>query len=197
MKSALLGAAAAAAAAVLGAGGADGAPTLGVTSGLVFRLEADGLAAGSLSTWADLSASGNDVSCSAAACPQVVDAAAPNGVSKVVRFDGVDDIMTRATFSGLPTGASARRMVSLTSYKSEGYGGVMYGQTTVNGAFGTCIAPNNAGIGTEGELITQLWGGAYDVHTPVVGLNNGFFIQTATVDPNGDGDHWVDGVAQS
>jgi len=158
-----------------------------VESGLVMHLRGDdGVteSSGSVTSWADLSVSGNDLSVVSGA-PALV-AGGLNGHA-VVDFDGVTDGMGRTGFSGLPTGSADRTMVMVVRYESDGWGGFTYGTASCNQTFGLSVALNT------GNLMVQGWCTANDFISGTAGNGAGWMTHGVVLE-GGAFTHYKDGA---
>ena len=158
-----------------------------VTNGLVMWLQADqavDTSGAAVTSWSDLSVSGNDLTV-IAGDPQY-DASAINGHAAVV-FDGVDDVLGRSTPAGLPTGASDRTVFLVASYESVGWGGFTWGNLTCNRVFGLSVAKSPANLAVQG------WCTANDFPSAVAGNGAGWLTQAAVVSSDAV-THYVDGT---
>ncbi|AUV82844.1 hypothetical protein C2R22_15360 [Salinigranum rubrum] len=159
---------------------------LPVTSGLALHLDSTTgvtTSGGSVTTWADQSGNGNDLTASGG--PTL--ATSPTG-AQVVRFDGVDDVASRTGgLTGVPTGNADRTVFVVAEYREVGYGGVAYGLPKENQVFGLSVDPN-------GDLMVQGWGGPNDYVSTTAGTGTGWFTQSA-VHSNGAFTHYKDGTA--
>ncbi|WP_254838672.1 Ig-like domain-containing protein [Natronomonas marina] len=119
-----------------------GGSSLPVTSGLVTHYAADqGVSVGTgdvVTGWADQSGQGNDLT--ATGDPLVKhDTLAGN---QVISFDGDGDALVRtAALNGLPSGNDDRTIIYVVDYQSspDWGGGVAYGATVCNDAFGLIV----------------------------------------------------------
>ncbi|MGJ8677699.1 MAG: PQQ-dependent sugar dehydrogenase [Akkermansiaceae bacterium] len=154
---------------------------LSVTSGLVFHLESDFGLQASLSdevvAWQDLSSNGNALFPSGN--PLQVAASTPSGLASV-KFDGIDDALSRESTSdvitGLPFGNSDRTVFMIARYhNASAYSGFCFGKAASNQAFGL-VADS-----TQGNLGLQGWGGNNDLISSVVAENAGWLSQSAVV----------------
>jgi glucose/arabinose dehydrogenase len=165
-------------------GGSCGIP---VVSGLVLNLKADeGVTAGGgvVSSWSDLSASGNDFSV-IQGDPTLLPAAL--GGHDVIDLDGVDDVLGRGAFTGLPTGSADRSVFMVVRYDSDGYGGFAWGQSLCNETFGLGVRVST------GELMVQGWCNENDFVSSEVGDGAGWMTQSVVVQANNFA-HYKDGV---
>ena len=150
-----------------------------VTSGLVFHLEGGAgvtVSGSDVTGWADQSGQGNDLGPRGA--PQLVSAGL-NG-RDYVAFDGTDDALFRAGFTGLPTGAGDRTAFIVVRYYDNpagGWVGVAYGSPLTRQAFGMAIS---------GQFFehfgVQSW--AVDYDTTVDATGAGWTIHTARLSSN-------------
>jgi hypothetical protein len=159
---------------------------LPVTSGLVLHLESDtGISTsdGAVTTWADQSGAANDLSAEGA--PTLVSGATPSGAA-AVSFDGTDDLLSRTSLNGFPTGNQNRTVFLVTSYQSVGFGGFAWGDHSPNRAFGTTVDDT-------GDLMLQGWGGANDYPAGVTGTDAGWLTQSVVL-ANDQFTHYKDGT---
>lgn len=140
--------------------------------GLVMHFDAsDGLTTvgTDVTGWTDLAGS-NDLNVIGDA-PQLV--AAGVGGNDYVAFDGVDDSCSRATFTGLPTGNTARTLATVIRYHGGGVGGVAYGDFANRQAYGCCVSGG-------GNFLLQVWGP--DDFSSLVNADNIWAIHMCTWD---------------
>lgn len=155
---------------------------LPVTAGLVGQWDAaQGVTTigSDVINWGD-QATGNDLDV-VVGTPQLV----PAGVNgkPYISFDGA--YLRRASFSGLPTGNSARSMFAALRYRSSAFGGVAYGSANTNQACGLVVD-------SSGELRFQLWG--TDVRSNETGTGVGWIIQHVDFNVGGSGALYVNDV---
>lgn len=144
-------------------------------SGLVFRVEGTtGVQAsgGIVSGWLDQSGRGNHLT--AVGNPTVISGGL-NG-KNVIDFDGsVDYLYRTTTLNGLPVGSQNRTMILLANYRGVGWGGVAYGDTSCNHAFGL-------GVDSQGRMGVENWCNFANTTQNVVG--GGWILQTAVLSNN-------------
>ena len=166
-------------------GESTGSGQLPVTEGLALQLDAAvGVNAnqnGVISSWADQSGNGNDLS--GLGDPTLV-AGGLNG-NNVIRFDGDGDRLERiGGVSELPAGNADRTVYVVAKYNSTGYGGFAYGRNFTRNAFGLIVAG-------DGDLLVQAWGGI-DADSNVDGTGAGWLAQSAVLE-GGNLAHYKDG----
>ena len=150
---------------------------LPVSNGLVLHLDAgqnvttDG--SGVVTDWQDQSSAG--ISVSASGDPTLVSNAI-NGHS-AISLDGDGDQLSRVldSSSQLPTGNADRTVFFVANYKSNGYGGLSYGQASRGKTFGL-VVDKNGNYGTQG------WGNANDWSTNEAGVGQGWGIQSVSLE---------------
>jgi hypothetical protein len=144
----------------------------------ILQLEGDqgvSTSGGSVTGWADGSGNGNDLSANGA--PTLATNATPSGQS-AISFDGVDDELVRTgALTAFPTGASDRTILVVTKYDSTGFGGVAYGRTKCNKAFGTVV-------NGQGDLTLQGWCPANDFPSTTAGTGAGWLVQSIVLEGN-------------
>lgn len=82
-------------------------------------------------------------------------------------FDGVDDILSAPSASGLPLGNSERSVFAVVRYRSAGHGGITWGAPQLNQAFGLIVTP-------QGEYAIQRWGVQNDRSSGVAAVGTGW-----------------------
>ncbi|MBE9062317.1 cadherin-like domain-containing protein, partial [cf. Phormidesmis sp. LEGE 11477] len=142
-----------------------------ITDGLVLNLNADtGVstdANGTVSSWADESGFGNDLT---SAGDPILLANALNG-RNAIEFDGVGDKLSRTLeLNGLPAGNAARTVFLVAKYDGTGYGGAAYGDDEKNQTFGAVVDPS-------GNLMAQGWGRSNDFSSGELGTGTGWLLQ--------------------
>lgn len=140
-----------------------------VTTGLVQQLETDtGLSTSgaSVTSWTDQSGSSNDLV--AVGAPMLLTGGL-NG-QDIVSFDGSDDALMRTTgLNGFASGNADRTVMTVVRYLGTGVGGVSYGDSACNAAFGGVVD-------AQGELAVDVSCGTYS--SPSLGTGAGWLVQT-------------------
>ena len=152
-----------------------------VTTGLVLHLETDlGLTSyeGVVTSWADQSGSGNDLTASGDIKLGTVttDSGAP-----ALELDGDGDKLERlAPLTGLPSGSQDRTVFFVVDYEDTQNvaSGLVFGDAAQNQTFGLTT------FGNTDELMVQGYGGANDITAGVNGVTGGFLVQSAVLDGN-------------
>ncbi|GIG55125.1 PQQ-dependent sugar dehydrogenase [Demequina activiva] len=161
-----------------------------VPDGLVMRLQGDqgvSTSGSAVTGWNDLSPSGNGLGVITGS-PTVV----PSALSghDVVSFDGVDDVLGRSFFSGLPTGDDDRSVFAVVKYDGGsafgGWAGFTYGSPYTNQAWG----PVRTASGTLG---IQGWGSGNDADSGAPADGGGWLVQSIVKSGSGYV-HYKDGV---
>ncbi|WP_159451396.1 PQQ-dependent sugar dehydrogenase [Demequina sp. NBRC 110054] len=149
-----------------------------VTDGLVMRLQGDqGVTASgtSVSGWADLSGSGNNLGVTSAA-PTLVEEALSG--HSVVSFDGVDDGLGRSSVLELPTESEDRSIFMFVKYdganSSGGWAGFTYGAPYTNEVFGLVRT-------SDGDLGIQGWGNGNDFDSDADADGAGWLSQSVVL----------------
>jgi len=122
-----------------------------------------------VSTWADQTTNGNTVTQATGANQPLYKTNILNG-RPVVRFDGSNDVLSKTGFNNLPSGTAYRSVFTVTSYRSNGFGGFTYGTAASTAAFGLVI-------NSSGNLSVQTFGTDYNSATTA--LNTGALLQEA------------------
>lgn len=149
-----------------------------VTSGLVGRWESDSgvstLSGGTVTSWQDLSSSGNHLTAGGAPTWNVVQT--PLG-KPAIRCNGAGDFLDRNSgIVGLASGNSARSMFVVARYLgSSASAGVTYGNGANNQAFGLNVKH------PTGELALRGWGTGNDLVSTTAGIGAGWMIQSGTL----------------
>ncbi len=156
-------------------------------NGLVLHLDADQgvntTGNGTVTEWTDLSAAGNNLV--AFGDPTLVTGAL-NG-HNVIKLDGDGDQLSRTlALNGLPEGDANRSVFVVAKYNSNGTGGVTYGDSRKNRAFG-------AVVDQDGTLVVQGWSGGNDFDSDIAGTGEGWLLQEI-VHENGTLSHYKDGL---
>jgi glucose/arabinose dehydrogenase/uncharacterized beta-barrel protein YwiB (DUF1934 family) len=167
--------------------GTGGDASLPVQDGLVTHFAADqGVSAGTgdvVTGWADQSGQGNDLT--ASGDPMVKHDTLAG--KPVVSFDGDGDALVRSgDLGGLPAGSSDRTVMYLVNYQSSPSwgGGLAYGATTCNAAFGTIVH--------DGSLQVQGWCEDFTSDASADVGPDGWMVQSAVVSSN-QVTHYKDG----
>lgn len=93
-------------------------------------------------------------------------------------FDGEQDLLQRTTnLSGFPTDDQSRTIFYVVRYRSEGVGGIAYGNPSCNEAFGLVV-------NETGKLAIQGWCPENDFPTNIQGTGTGWMIHSATITNN-------------
>ncbi|MHC5112728.1 MAG: Ig-like domain-containing protein, partial [Planctomycetota bacterium] len=157
-----------------------------VTTGLVthFATDAGVTVNGDLVTaWADQS--GLDNGLASAGDPRRI-LGGLNGYP-IIRFDGAGDKLERVGgILGLPTGDADRTVYIVANYRSGGYGGVAYGRTACNQAFGAVAA-------ASGNYMVQGYCTQNDFDSGVPAVGAGWAVQSV-VHQAGQFTHYLNGT---
>lgn len=153
--------------------------------GAVLILEADigvTLTGGDVSAWADQSGFGNDLT--GIGDPTIV--TSPTGAA-AISLDGSGDRLERdGGLVNMPVGSGDRTVFLVGEYRSNGFGGMSWGNRAKNRMFGTVVTKN-------GTLGVQAWGSRNDFDSGVGAVGSGWLVQSAVLDGNAM-DHYVDGA---
>lgn len=153
------------------------------TAGLVLRLESTlGVstdAQGAVTSWLDLTGSGNTLDPPMApSAPQLM-AGGPRGFG-YLSFDGLDDRLERTLANGLPAGASDRSVFLLVRYHEAGFGGFGWGSPGSD-----CAVDGNRvfalAVDGPGRLAIQGWCPENDFPSPVFGTQTGWLSQSVVL----------------
>lgn len=156
------------------------------TTGLVLRLESElGVSVdgtGAVTSWLDLTGSGNTLDPpTPTATPQLVNAG-PRGLD-YLSFDGLDDRLERAFASGLPAGSSDRSVFLVARYRDQGFGGFGWGTPAAD-----CAVDGNRvfalAVDGPGRLAVQGWCMENDFSSPIFGTGGGWLSQSVVVSAN-------------
>ena len=165
--------------------------TVPISSGLVLHLETDrGLATydGVVTSWADASASGNDLSSTGDPTLGVI--RTPSG-APAIELDGASDKLERTLgLTGLPSGNQDRTIFFVVDYENpEGVvAGAVFGDSARNESFGLGVSPAN------GDLMVPGYGNANDIQSGAEGVAGGFLVQSALLS-SGQLTQYLNGVA--
>ena len=164
----------------------NGSSTSLPTDDLVLRLDAqngvtvDGT--GTVTAWTDQSGFANSLA--ATGDPTLIENEL-NG-HDVIRFDGTGDSLRALTLNSFPEGNENRSLFVVARYDGVGYGGVSYGDNSLNETFGAIVDPS-------GNLTAQGWGSSNDFRTDVAATGEGWLIQELIL-TNGVLTHFRDAV---
>ncbi|MGH1488343.1 MAG: N,N-dimethylformamidase beta subunit family domain-containing protein, partial [Acidimicrobiales bacterium] len=158
-----------------------------VPAGAVLALEADSgvvtNTAGTVLSWADQSASGNNLT-ARSGDPMV--GTAPSGAPAIV-FDGVTDRLRKiGGLSNMPNASADRTVFVVAENREAGWGGFGWGVRGNNRTFGVGTAPT-------GNYAVQGWANANSFDSGVAAVGQGWAIQSVTLESD-QLTHLVDGV---
>jgi glucose/arabinose dehydrogenase len=160
------------------------------TEGLVLHLRGDAgvvLQGSSVTVWEDQTTFGNHLVATGGPTYRAGSGSSPSHV----HFDGVDDVLARAGFTGLPTGSAARSVFMAARYNAAnasngGWVGFAYGTAANNQAFGLTLTPT-------GTLGVQGWGRGNDVPASPATVVTGEWVNHSAIFGSGQLTQYVNG----